>query len=86
MQVGSKPRCYIIHNASYASESYLIENCYMMIGSDTHSYQEAFHDPRWQSTMQDKFNSLQENETFFKSKINHKIYMIGGGKDVKSQL
>ena len=36
------------HNASHASEIYFAEHCYMMIRSDPHSYQEYFHDPRWQ--------------------------------------
>ena len=36
----------------------------MMIRFDPQSYQEASHDPRWQSSMQDEFNSLQENETW----------------------
>ena len=35
------------HNASYASEIYLAEHCYIMIGSDPQSYQEYFHDPMW---------------------------------------
>ena len=35
------------HNASYASEIYIADHCYMMTGSDPESYQESCHDPRW---------------------------------------
>ena len=30
----------------------------------TKSYQEAFHDPIWKSSMEEEFNSLPENETW----------------------
>ena len=36
----------------------------MMVRSDPSSYEEASHDPRWQTTMQEEFNSLQDNETW----------------------
>ena len=52
------------HNGYYASEIDLDEYCYMIIVSDPYQYQEYFHDPRWKSSMQDEFNSLQENETW----------------------
>ena len=35
-----------------------------MVVNYPHSYQEAYHDLIWQSSMQDEFNSLQENETW----------------------
>ena len=36
----------------------------MMVGYDPHTYQEASLDPRWQTTMQKEFKSLQDNETW----------------------
>ena len=36
----------------------------MMVGSDPKLYQEASHDPICKTTMQEEFNSLQENETW----------------------
>ena len=36
----------------------------MMVGYDTHSYEEATHDPIWKETMQEEFKSLQGNETW----------------------
>ena len=53
-----------IHNASYASESALTDHCYMIIGYDPQSYLKACHDPRWKTTMEEEFHSLQENETW----------------------
>ena len=52
------------HNASFASEVVPAEKCFLMVGSDPQSYQEASIEPRWQTTMQEEFNSLQENETW----------------------
>ena len=36
----------------------------MIIGSNPNSYEEASHDPIWKTTMQEEFNSLQDNETW----------------------
>ena len=36
----------------------------MMVWSDPYTYQEASLDPRWKTTMQEYFNSLQDNETW----------------------
>ena len=36
----------------------------MMVGYYPHSYDEASHDPIWQTTMQEEFNSLYENGTW----------------------
>ena len=36
----------------------------MMVGSGPQIYQESSLDPRWKATMQEEFNSLQENETW----------------------
>ena len=38
--------------------------CYIIIGSDPYSYEEACHDPIWKSSMEEEFNYLQENETW----------------------
>ena len=35
-----------------------------MPGSNKKSYKEAFHDPRWQETMDDEYDSLQNNKTW----------------------
>ena len=35
-----------------------------MVLYDPQTYQEASVDPRWQTTMQEEFNSLHENETW----------------------
>ena len=36
----------------------------MMVGYDPQSYYESSIDPIWKTSMQEKFNSLQENETW----------------------
>ena len=51
-------------NASFASDSDLAEHCYMLIGSDPQKFQQACNDPRSQTTMEEEFHSLQENETW----------------------
>ena len=38
-------------NASFESDSALAEHCYMLIGSDPQTYQQACNDPRWKTTM-----------------------------------
>ena len=45
-------------NASYACEISLAENYYMVMGYDPQSYQKAFHDPIWKTTMEEEFHSL----------------------------
>ena len=50
--------------ASFASDSALVENCYMLISSDPQTYQKYCTDPRWKSTMEDELHSLQENNTW----------------------
>ena len=44
---------YQSNNYFYASKSALAEHCYMIIGSYPQSYQQYFHDPRWQSAMEE---------------------------------
>ena len=39
----------------------LPERCFMMLGSNPQSFKEAFHDPRWQATMDEDFDSLHDN-------------------------
>ena len=36
----------------------------MVFGSDPQTFKEAFHDPRWQATMDDEFDSLHDNKTW----------------------
>ena len=36
----------------------------MLVGSDPQTYQQACDDPRWKSTMEDEFQTLQENNTW----------------------
>ena len=36
----------------------------MIMGFDPQCYREAFHDPIWQETMDDKYDSLQDNKTW----------------------
>ena len=50
--------------AFFASESALAENCYMLIGSNPHSSQQAFHDPICKTSMEEEFHYLEENETW----------------------
>ena len=52
------------NNASFASESAIVEHYYMLIGSDSQSYQKDYHEPRWKTTMEEEFHSLKENETW----------------------
>ena len=40
------------HNAFSTCDSNLRERCFMMVGYDPWSYEEASHDPIWQTTMQ----------------------------------
>ena len=40
------------------------EKCYLMVESDPQTYEDAAHDPRWQTTMKEKFSSLQKNNTW----------------------
>ena len=35
----------------------------MMMGSDPQTFKEACHDPRWQASMAEEFDSLQDNKT-----------------------
>ena len=51
-------------SASFASDSALFEHCFMLIGSDPQTYQKSCNDPRWISTMEEEFQSLQENKTW----------------------
>ena len=51
-------------NASFASDSALVEHNYILIGFDPHTYHQDFNEPIWQTTMEDEFHSLQENETW----------------------
>ena len=46
------------------NDSLLCEKSYTMIGSDPESYYHAQNDPRWKSTMDKEFNSLQKNATW----------------------
>ena len=57
------------HTASFASEVYISEKCFMIVVSDPQSYQEASIEPRWKKTMQEEFNSLHENETWVLYKV-----------------
>ena len=50
------------HNAFSTCVSNILERCFMMVGYDPHSYEEASHDPRWKTTMQEYFKSLRDNE------------------------
>ena len=52
------------HGAYFANELRLDDNYYMMVGYNPKSYYESSHDPIWKTTMQEEFNSLQENETW----------------------
>ena len=36
----------------------------MLVGSDPQTYQQYYNDPRWKSTIEDEFQSLQENNTW----------------------
>ena len=36
----------------------------MMLGLDPQYFKEAFHDPRWQATMDEEFDSLHDNKTW----------------------
>ena len=40
--------------ASFASDSALVEHCYMLVGSDPQTYQQACNDPIWKSSMEDE--------------------------------
>ena len=44
--------------ASFASDSALAEKYYILISSDTQTYQQDCADPRWKSAMEDEFQSL----------------------------
>ena len=35
----------------------------MMLGPDPQTFKEVFHDPRWQETMDEEFDSLHDNKT-----------------------
>ena len=35
-----------------------------MLGLDPQSFREAFHDPRWQESMDEEFDSLHDNQTW----------------------
>ena len=35
-----------------------------MVGYDPQTYEEASHEPIWKTTMQEEFNSFQDNETW----------------------
>ena len=35
----------------------------MMLGLDPQTFKEAFHDPRWQATMDEEFDLLHYNKT-----------------------
>ena len=37
---------------------------FMILGSDTQSFKEACHDPRWQVAMDEEFDSLHDNQTW----------------------
>ena len=39
-------------NASFASDSAIAEHCYILIGSDPQTYQQACNDPIWKTTME----------------------------------
>ena len=52
------------HTTSFASEVYLAEKFFMMVVSNPKSYKEASIDPIWQTSIQEKFNSLRENKTW----------------------
>ena len=41
------------NNASFETEIYLDENYYMLIGYDSQSYQQYFHDPIWKTAMEE---------------------------------
>ena len=41
----------------------LPKRCFMMLGSDPQSFKENFHDPRWQTTMDEEFDLLHDNQT-----------------------
>ena len=36
----------------------------MMLGLDPQSFREAFHDPRWKTTMDEEFDSIHDNQTW----------------------
>ena len=42
----------------------LLERCFMMMGSYPQIFKEDFYDPRWQATMDEEFDFLQENKTW----------------------
>ena len=37
------------------------EKCYLMVESDSQTYEDVAHDPRWQAAMKEEFSSLQKN-------------------------
>ena len=45
-------------------DSFLYENCYLIIISDPKSYYHAHKDKRWQAAMGEEMNSLQKNATW----------------------
>ena len=51
-------------NASFESDSALVEHCYMLIRYNPHTYHKYCNDPRWKTTIKEEFHSLQENETW----------------------
>ena len=42
----------------------LPERCFMMLGSNPQTLKEACHDPIWQETMDEEFDSLHDNKTW----------------------
>ena len=42
----------------------LPERRFMMMGLDPQTFKEACHDPIWQATMDEEFDSLQDNKTW----------------------
>ena len=40
------------------------KRCFMMLGSYPQTFKEACHDPRWQETMDEEFDSLHDNKTW----------------------
>ena len=51
------------HNALSTCELNISKRCFMMVGYDPHTYQEASVNPIFQTFMQEEFKSLKDNET-----------------------